>query len=75
MKYFSFLLLLLSVTVNAQVQRHRAVTLMGSRFDITIVANDSLSAENYIDEAIAEIERIENLISEWRPQTQISEVN
>lgn len=75
MKYCSFLLLLVSLTVNAQVQRHRAVTLMGSRFDITIVANDSLSAENYIDEAIAEIERIENLISEWRPQTQISEVN
>lgn len=75
MKYGSFFLLLVSLTVNAQVQRHRAVTLMGSRFDITIVANDSLSAENYIDEAIAEIERIENLISEWRPHTQISEVN
>lgn len=70
-----FLIVLVSNIVVAQVQRHRAVTLMGSRFDITIEAKDSLSAEKYIDESIAEIERIENLISEWRPQTQISEVN
>lgn len=70
-----FLIVLVSNIVVAQVQRHRAVTLMGSRFDITIEAKDSLSAEKYIDESIVEIERIENLISEWRPQTQISEVN
>lgn len=48
---------------------------MGSVFQITIVAEDSLTAENHIDEVIAEIDRIENLISEWRPETQISEVN
>lgn len=70
-----FLIVLVSNIVVAQVQRYRAVTLMGSRFDITIEAKDSLSAEKYIDESIVEIERIENLISEWRPQTQISEVN
>ncbi len=70
-----FLIVLISNVTTAQVQRHRAVTLMGSRFDITIEAKDSLSAEKYIDESIAEIERIENIISEWRPQTQISEVN
>lgn len=60
---------------QAQVQKYRAVTLMGSRFDITMVGKDEKDAEQYIDEAIIEIERIENLISEWRPQTQISEVN
>lgn len=70
-----FLIVLVSNIAVSQVQRHRAVTLMGSRFDITMEANDSLTAEKYIDESIAEIERIENLISEWRPQTQISEVN
>lgn len=75
MNYLSIIFFLICLSINAQVQRHRAVTLMGSRFDITIVANDSLSAENYIDDAISEIERIENLLSEWRPQTQISEVN
>lgn len=48
---------------------------MGSRFQITLVDKDSISAERNIDKAVAEITRIENLISEWRPETQISQVN
>lgn len=53
----------------------RKVVLMGSKFQITIVANDSAVANKQIDLAIEEIERIENLISEWQPHTQVSEVN
>jgi thiamine biosynthesis lipoprotein len=60
---------------NAQVLRKRTTMLMGGRFDISIVANDSLTAENSIDEVIAEITRIENLISDWKPTSQVSEVN
>lgn len=48
---------------------------MGSRFDITIVAADSLTAERNIDTVIAEVTRIENLISDWRADSQISRVN
>jgi thiamine biosynthesis lipoprotein len=48
---------------------------MGSRFDITIVAEDSARAEQSIDIVKAEISRIENLISEWIPGTQVSEIN
>jgi len=48
---------------------------MGSRFDITIVAGDSLSAEHYIDTVIGEVTRIENLISDWIPASQVSQVN
>jgi thiamine biosynthesis lipoprotein len=48
---------------------------MGSRFDITIVAKDSLTAEANIDTVIKEVTRIENLISDWRPNTQVSQVN
>ncbi|MFK7113843.1 FAD:protein FMN transferase [Flavobacterium oreochromis] len=70
-----FLFFFVSLTVQTQVQRHRAVTLMGSRFDITIVEKDSILAERRIDEAIVEIDRIENLISEWRPETQVSKIN
>ena len=51
------------------------MTLMGSIFDITVVAEDTARANAYIDRGIEEIDRIENLISEWRPETQISEVN
>ncbi|MEZ0487014.1 FAD:protein FMN transferase [Fibrella aquatica] len=68
-------LLLAGLRANAQVLRHRTVKLMGSRFDITIVAKDSLQAEQNIDLVIAEVDRIENLISDWRPNTQISQVN
>lgn len=68
-------LLLCTISISAQVQRSRLVMLMGSRFQITLVDRDSISAERNIDKAIAEITRIENLISEWRPETQISQVN
>ena len=62
-------------TTQAQTLRKCTTMLMGGRFDITIVAKDSITAENYIDTVIAEITRIEYLISDWKPQTQISEVN
>lgn len=60
---------------SAQVLRHRTTMLMGSRFDITIVADDSLSAEQNIDTVIAEVSRIEHLISDWISTSQVSEVN
>ena len=62
-------------TVHAQVLRKRTTTLMGSRFDISIVAHDTLSAEANIDTVIAEISRIENLISDWKETSQVSEIN
>lgn len=70
-----FLLFVVCATGYSQVLRQRTLMLMGSRFDITIVANEKDEAEAYIDTAVAEITRIENLISEWRAQTQVSEVN
>ncbi|RYY54975.1 MAG: FAD:protein FMN transferase [Chitinophagaceae bacterium] len=48
---------------------------MGSRFDISIVAADSMAAEKHIDTVIAEVTRIENLISDWIPLSQIGQVN
>ena len=68
-------LLLSGLFCSAQVLQQRTVRLMGSRFDITIVSKDTASANAYIDTVVAEVTRIENLISDWRPQTQISEVN
>lgn len=69
------ILLFFSICSFAQVQETKTVNLMGSVFQITIVDKDSSSAHENIDKVIAEIERIENLISEWRPETQISQVN
>ncbi|WP_229367886.1 FAD:protein FMN transferase [Fibrisoma limi] len=72
---FLFLLIVSAFNTSAQVLRKRTVKLMGSRFDITIVAADSLAAERHIDMMIAEVTRIENLISDWKSDTQISRVN
>ncbi|TDW47859.1 thiamine biosynthesis lipoprotein [Flavobacterium sp. 270] len=69
------LLLFYGFPSSGQVLRKRTTLLMGSRFDITIVAKDSLSAEKNIDEVITEISRIENLISDWKSDSQVSEVN
>ncbi|TDP03280.1 FAD:protein FMN transferase [Flavobacterium sp. 245] len=68
-------ILIFSFSANAQVLRKRTTLLMGGRFDITIVAKDSLEAEQSINEVIAEITRIENLISDWKPDSQVSQVN
>lgn len=48
---------------------------MGSRFDITVVAKDQVEADEYIDLAVNEITRIEQLISSWDSNSQTSEVN
>ncbi len=76
---FPFLLLsLIFCAANiaaAQVSCSRSAYLMGGQFDITIVGKDSLTAEKNIDTVIAEITRIEYLISDWKPQTQVSLIN
>jgi Membrane-associated lipoprotein involved in thiamine biosynthesis len=48
---------------------------MGSRFDITVVANDSLQGNKDIDIAVAEMSRIEKLISSWNANSQTSKIN
>ncbi|OXG09029.1 thiamine biosynthesis lipoprotein [Flavobacterium araucananum] len=74
-KFLFLSVIMCSFSGNAQVLRKRTTLLMGGRFDITIVAKDSLLAEQNIDEVIAEITRIENLISDWKPDSQVSQVN
>ncbi len=51
------------------------MSLMGNRFEITVVANDSTEANEYIQDAVNEISRIEKLISSWDPLSQTSEIN
>lgn len=48
---------------------------MGSRFDITVVADNQVQADANIDLAVAEITRIEKLISSWDPNSQTSLIN
>ena len=76
MKNVLFILTFFSVGILfAQEPYKRTLKLMGSRFDITVVAKDPVEANKYIDLAINEITRIEQLISSWDPKSQTSEIN
>lgn len=61
--------------LQAQEPFKRTLKLMGNRFEITVVANDSVEANKYIDLAVEEISRIEKLISSWDSNSQTSEIN
>ena len=71
----SIVLALFSLACIAQQPYKRTLKLMGSRFDITVVANDSTEANIHIDTAVAEIIRIEKLISSWDTNSQTSAIN
>ncbi|MHC8947503.1 FAD:protein FMN transferase [Sphingobacterium hungaricum] len=73
---FSFILLIGSVSVgHGQILFKQKATLMGSLFEITVVDSDTLSARKNVQAVISEITRIENLISEWKSDSEVSEVN
>ena len=69
------LILVVGFSANAQLIHKRKVSLLGSPFEITVVANDTTKANQYEDMAIAEVKRIENLISDWIPTTPLSQIN
>ncbi len=71
---FLFILLIGSSSFGQQVFKKKK-SLLGSPFEISVVANDSVQAVFYTELAISELKRIENLISDWIPTTQISLVN
>lgn len=65
----------MGLNLQAQEIYKRTLKLMGSRFEITVTASDVNSANEYIDLAVAEITRIEKLISSWDPSSQTSLIN
>ncbi|MGB5317129.1 MAG: FAD:protein FMN transferase [Robiginitalea sp.] len=75
MKQILLVLLLTGISLNAQQSFKRVLKLMGSRFEITVVAQNKTQADYHIDQAVAEISRIEKLISSWDPASETSEVN
>lgn len=53
----------------------RETRLMGSRFQVRLIANDSVFANERIDRAIAEINRVEKLLSTFTEDSQLNEIN
>jgi thiamine biosynthesis lipoprotein len=70
-----FLALLISSNLFAQQVFKKKKSLLGSPFEITVVATDSVQANQFVNMAFDEVTRIEHLISDWIPTTQISKVN
>lgn len=64
-----------AVVVTGQVTQKRTLSMLGSPFEMIVEAKDIPEGDAYIDMAVAEVSRIENLISDWIPTTPISEVN
>jgi thiamine biosynthesis lipoprotein ApbE len=54
---------------------NRETRLMGNRFEISLVANDAIWAHTRIDSAIAEINRVDKLLSTFTEDSTINEIN
>ena len=48
---------------------------MGNRFEISVIDDDARQAEQYIDEAIAEVRRIEALLTTFSNDSQTNQIN
>jgi len=53
----------------------RAIWLMGNQFEISLVANDPMWAEDRFTNAIAEINRVEKLLSTFGDGSQVNDIN
>ncbi|WP_298396449.1 FAD:protein FMN transferase [Flavobacterium sp.] len=74
-RYLLFGLVLMTLNSFGQIVYKKKLSMLGSPFEITVIAKDSAQGIVFADKAIAEVKRIENLISDWIPTTQISQVN
>lgn len=63
-----------AIKTNLTVHK-RAMRLMGNRFEISVVGDDADIAENHIDSAVAEISRIEKLLTTFSDDSQTNGIN
>jgi thiamine biosynthesis lipoprotein len=64
------------IDVETYQQVHkRVLKLMGNRFEITVVSDDASWAEERIDDAVAEISRIEKLLTTFSETSQTAAIN
>ncbi len=63
-------------TFNSDLQIfRRTLRLMGNRFEISVVGSDAVWADNCFDSAVAEINRVEKMLSAFNDEGQITEIN
>lgn len=65
-----------AIEIAAQLAVYkRVLKLMGNRFEISVVCEDADHAEKSIDLAVAEIRRIEQLLTTFSPDSQTNQIN
>jgi thiamine biosynthesis lipoprotein len=60
---------------NKLITHKRILRLMGNRFEISVVDDDAAAAEEHIDSAVAEIRRIEKLLTTFSDDSQTNDIN
>ena len=60
---------------NNKIIFRRSVRLMGNQFEISVVGNNPLWADERIDDAIAEINRVEKLLSTFSDDSSLNQIN
>lgn len=53
----------------------RILKLMGNRFEFTVIAQDEKTGEHAIDQAVAEVKRIEEILSTFKDHSQTNQIN
>lgn len=71
----NILTLLTAFSIHAQMVYQEKHSLLGSPYEITVVVKDSTEGKIFADMSVKELKRIEQLISEWIPTSDISLVN
>jgi thiamine biosynthesis lipoprotein len=71
----NILSLLTAFSLHAQMVYQEKHSLLGSPYEITVVVKDSTEGKKFADMSVKELKRIEQLISEWIPTSDISLVN
>lgn len=65
-----------SCDAQSKLESHKEILkLMGTRFEVTATADTKEIAQQAVLKGIAEIQRIESLISSWQSTSQTSEIN
>jgi thiamine biosynthesis lipoprotein len=61
--------------ISISTVHRRGMRLMGNRFEISVVSDDETYAQQCIDKAVAEISRIEKLLTTFSDDSQTNEIN
>jgi thiamine biosynthesis lipoprotein len=68
-------MLAIKTLTRSNIIFRRSVRLMGNQFEISVVGIDPLWADDRIDDAIAEINRVEKLLSTFSDDSSINRIN